>query len=622
MSWTKSIKSSDNVWKQLFSVLTLFLFIAAIFGLSACDIGTDEGGEELSVGEIVIGLTDDEGDFVNYTVDVVYLTLTKASGAVVDTLPVSTRVDFSQYTEMTEFLTAATVPSGYYTEATLMLDYQNADIWVENADGSAVKVESILDEDGNPLTTLEVSVRLEGRNSLLILPGIPIHLTLDFNLNASNSVEFDLSGSPILTVQPFLLAELNPEEPKIHRLRGPLKEVNVTGGTFEVIIRPFIHILSGGDEHFGTLEVSTNDDTIYEINEEGYTGQAGLSALDAMPPLTAIIVVGDLKFNPARFEARHVYAGSSVPGGTLDVVSGNVISRTGTALTVRGATLIRSGGSVVFNDTLTVQVGLNTLVRRQLSFELYDIDDISIGQRVTIFGTLNIDETELDATEGYARMHLTTLRGQALTAGPPWFVVDLNSIDRRRVSIFDFSGTGTSPADDANPANYEIDVGTLDVSSLSPGTPVKVRGFANTFGQAPEDFNAWTVIDVSNVRASLVVSWKPASATAFEYLSSDYLTINLDGICLFHHVHRAGVVTDLTELFDSPKIQPEEGGEGLFAIYQDGTLQVHFTFADFVSDLESRLANEGTVYGCFACGHFEDATSTLTARHIAVKMLN
>jgi len=620
MIWTKNIKSSDNVWKRLFSVLTLFLFMAAIFGLSACDIGIEGGDQEESFGQIVIGLTDNEGDFVNYTVDVVYLTLTKANGAVVDTLPISTRVDFSQYTEMTEFLTAATIPSGFYTAATLMLDYQDADIWVENVDGNAVEVESILDEDGNPLTTLEVSVRLEGRNSLLIAPGIPAHLTLDFNLNASNKVEFDLSGSPILTVQPFLLAELNPEAPKIHRLRGPLKDVDVNGGTFEVIIRPFIHILSGGDEHFGTLEVRTNDETIYEINEEVYTGQAGLTALDAMQALTAVIAIGDLKFNPARFEARHVYGGSSVPGGTLDVVSGNVISRNSSILNVKGATLIRSGGSVVFNNTLIVQVGINTVVRRQLSFELYDIDDISIGQRVTIFGTLNIDETELDATEGYARMHLTTLRGQALAAGPPWFVVDLNSIDGRRVGIFDFTGTGISPENDANPANYEIDVGALDVSSLSPGAPVKVRGFANTFGQAPEDFNAWTVIDVSNVRASLVVSWRPPSAAAFEYLSSDYLTPNLDGAGLFHHVHRAGVVTDLTELFDSPSIEPEEEGEGLFVIYQNGTLQVHFTFENFVSDLESRLATDGTVQSIAAFGHFDDTTSTLTARHIAVKM--
>lgn len=620
MIWTKNIKSSDSVWTRLFSVLILGLFIAATFGLSGCDIGIDEADEGGGVGEIVVGLTDDQGDFINYTVDVVYLTLTKANNAVVDTLPISTRVDFAQYTEMTEFLTAATIPSGVYTEATLMLDYQNTDIWVEDIDGNAVEVESILDVDGNPITTLEVSVHLEGRNALLIVPGIPAHLTLDFNLNASNRVEFDPFGSPELTVQPFLLAEVNPEAPKIHRLRGPLKDVDISYGTFEIIIRPFIHILSGGDERFGTLKVRPNDETIYEINEELYYGLPGLTALDNMQALTAVIVIGDLKFNPARFEARHVYAGSSVPGGLLDVVTGNVISRNSNTLEVKGATLIRSGGSVVFNNTLTVQAGLSTVVRRQLSFDEYDIDDISIGQRVTVFGTLNIDETELDATEGYARMHLTTLRGSAIDAGPPWFVIDLSAIDGRRVSLFDFTGTGISPENDANPANYEIDVGALNISSILPGAPVKVRGFANTFGLAPEDFDAWTVIDVSGVRASLVVHWRPPSSAAFESISSDNLTLNLGGVGLFHHLSRAGVVIDLTELLDSPSIQPREEEEGLFVISQDETHQVHFSFENFVTDLEDRLTNSGTVKGIEATGHFDDSTATLTARHIAIRM--
>ena len=620
MILTKKIKSSDSAWTRLLSVLFLGLFIAATFGLSGCDIGIDEADEGEGVGEIVIGLTDDQGDFVNYTVDVVYLTLTKANDAVVDTLPISTRVDFTQYTEMTEFITAATIPSGMYTEATLMLDYQDADIWVEDIDGNAVEVESILDVDGNPITTLEVSVRLEGRNALLIVPGIPAHLTLDFNLNASNRVEFDPLGSPELTVQPFLLTEVNPVAPKIHRLRGPLRDVDVNEGTFEIIIRPFIHILSGGDERFGTLEVRPNDETIYEINEELYYGLAGLTALDNMQTLTAVIVIGDLKFNPARFEARHVYAGSSVPGGLLDVVTGNVISRDSNTLEVKGATLMRAGGSVVFNNTLIVHVGISTVVRRQLSFDEYDIDDISIGQRLTVFGTLNIDETELDATEGYARMHLTTLRGNAIDAGPPWFVIDLSAIDARRVSLFDFTGTGISPENDANPANYEIDVGALDISFILPGAPVKVRGFANTFGQAPEDFDAWTVIDVSSVRACLVVNWRPASAAAFESTSSDNLTLNLEGVGLFHHLSRAGVVIDLTELLDSPKIQPREEGEGLFVISQDGTHEVHFSFENFVIDLEDRLANNGTVKGIEATGHFDDSTSILTAGHIAIRM--
>lgn len=611
------IISPDYLWKRLLVSFIVGLFgfcILTTIGLSGCSTSEEKSGK------IVIGLTDDEGDFVSYTVDVLFLTLTKSNGAVVNTLPLSTRVDFAQYTEMTEFLTAATVPSGAYTKATLILDYKEAEIAVEDANGNAVEVESILDVNGNPITTLEVSVHLKGTNYLLIAPGIPSHLTLDFNLTASNKVEFSDSGSPVLTVQPVLLADVNAEAPKIHRLRGPLKEVDVDEGTFEVIIRPFIHIISGGDDHFGILEVTTNNDTVFEINEDVYQGQVGLNALNEMPILTATVVIGDLKFNPPRFEAHEVYAGSRVPGGELDVVTGNVIKRNGNVLTVKGATLIRTDGSVVFNDTVTIQLGENTKVGRQLSLNMKNISDISVGQRVTVFGTLNIDNTELDATEGYVRILLTTLRGTVVATDTPWFVINLNSIDRRRVSIFDFSGTGINTENDTNPANYEIDAGSLDVSSIPLDTPIKVRGFVNAFGQAPEDFDAQTVVGVSNVAALIVVDWFPASTTAFEDLTTEGIKLNLEGVGLFHHLNRAGVVIDLTKLPDSPWIQPREGGLGLFSIAQSGAHQFYFTFENFVIDLNYRLTGTVAVKHIIATGFFDDGTATLTAGYIAVKL--
>lgn len=104
--------------------------------LSACGGGSGTGDVNDS-GEVVVALTDAEGDFASYTVDVLSLTLTKANGAVVETLPLSTQVDFARYTDLTEFLTAATVPSGVYVKGTMVLDYRAADIWVEDAAGDA-----------------------------------------------------------------------------------------------------------------------------------------------------------------------------------------------------------------------------------------------------------------------------------------------------------------------------------------------------------------------------------------------------------------------------------------------------------------------------------------------------
>jgi hypothetical protein len=217
-------------------------------------------------------------------------------------------------------------------------------------------------------------------------------------------------------------------------------------------------------------------------------------------------------------------------------------------------------------------------------------------------------------------MLLTTLRGRTLDNGPPWFVVDLNSIDRHRVRTFDFSGTGTDTNNDADPAHYEIDVGSLDVSSIPLETPVKVRGFVNAFGQAPEDFDAQSVVNVSNVMAFLTVNWSPDSTTAFASISSEALTLNLEAVGLFHHLTRVGVALDLTELSNPPLIQPIEEGLGLFTISQDGTHKLHLTFTNFVTDLQERLAANGIVKSLSAIGHFYDSASILTAVSITVKI--
>jgi len=610
------------------TLLSALFLLLTVFILGGC--ANDSGDNSDADGELVIGLTDAEGDFATYTVDVKSLTLTKASGEVVHTLPLSTRVDFAQYTEMTEFLTVATVSSGLYVQAEMVLDYSDADIQVEDANGDAVKVDNIVDADGNPITELTLAVKLEGRNSLRIVPGVPAHLTLDFDLKASNSVEF--SPDPIVTVEPFLLAELDVEKFKTHRLRGPLAGVDVANNTFDVIIRPFHRHMSRHDivRHFGTITVTTTNDTVFEVDGESYLGNAGLTAMDVLPRFSATLVRGDIKLNPRRFVAREVYAGSSVPGGSADVVTGNVIARTGDTLTVKGATLIRAGGSVIFNDEVIVYLSEETIVKRQLGMGTeYDTDDISVGQRVRIFGTLDSPlTTRLGMKAKRVQMRFTTLRGTVVgmeviqiqpTPVTP-FVIDLQAIDGRNVSLFDFSGTGIDDANDADPAAYEIETASLDVSGLSDGAPVKVRGFVTPFGSAPADFTAHSVSDVALMKGVMAISWDPASSTAIPSLSADGMRLNLEGVGRFHHVSRGRVAIDLTALAAPPSIVPRADGKGLYLINQAGTHQLHTTFARFADDLNTRLNDGVLVRHLAASGPFDDATAQMTSGFVIVSM--
>jgi hypothetical protein len=599
--------------------------------LSGCGGGSSDpaatADTQAGDGQVVVSLTDAPGDFSSYTVDVLSLTLTKANGAEVSALPLETRIDFSQYTDMTEFLTAATVPSGVYVAATMTLDYTNADIWVEDENGDPVQVAAIQDGDGNPLTTLTATVNLEDRSRLVIAPGVPVHLALDFNLEATNKVTFDDAGIPTVTVDPFIVADVNRSDYKLHRVRGLLNDVSADQGSFTVYLRPFYCALTGRDNRFGQLTVTTGDTTTFDIDGQQYTGQEGLTAMAALTQMTAVVAVGDLQFNPLRFEAREVYAGSSVPGGTLDVVSGSVVGRQGDTLTVKGATLIRTDGTIFFNDQATIQVGPDTVVTRQFSTDAFNTDDISVGQRVAFWGALSDTDPfalVLDATEGYARMNLTTVRGNVTSVdegdSTAQLTVDLQTINHRRLGEFDFTGTGIDTDHDADPDNYQINTGSLNLDSLTIDAPVKMRGFVQPFGQAPADFNAQTLIFVANMRAFMKVQWTPASTTAIQNAAADGLVLNLDGVGAFHHLTRGWVVTDLTASDTAPAVAPRTDGTGLFVLRYHGIAQTVLNFEDFASALQGRLDKGAAVHKTAAVGTFDDASAVLTADVIEIQL--
>jgi len=583
-----------------------------------CSGGGDGGGASGTAsatnGQAMVSLTDAAGDFLSYTVDVQSLTLTRRDGTVVETLPLATRVDFSDYVEMTEFFTAATIPSGAYTSARMRLDFSAADLQVEDAGGNAVAVPvaNIRDANGAPISTLDVEVTFDNRRVLVIAPGVPAHLTLDFNLQASNTTDLTVNP-PVVTVKPFLVADVDPQNPKTMRLRGPLKSVNQQNQTYQVFLRP-VH-RNAGD--FGSIIVHTDTDTTFEIDEVNYQGASGLVALDAKSTGTATVAIGKWQIGTRQFDADEVLGGSSVPGGTRDVVVGDVIARTGDQLTVRGASLIRSDGTFTFRDTLTVNVGATTKIRQQtLMTPGLTKDDISVGQRIAAFGLLNGSTSTLDATTGIVRLLVTSVAGIVNTTGAGALEMNVQRIDGRRIALFNFAGTGTSPATDADPTHYQVSTGALSLTGLTAGTPVKTLGFATRFKTAPADFTAQTVVNLTDRPATLLVNWRLPTGVPFISNADAGLVLNLAGVGALHHVWRGPVALDLVSLGVSPTIAPKDPTAGLFALGSSGKVQVFTQFHDYSLALEQHLTQGQLANTIGAHGIYSDSSVTITADQI------
>ena len=605
---------------------------ALTLALAACGGGSDGlaggGGTSppnsscttSSCGTTYIGMMDADGDFESYTVDVVSLTLKKADGSIVDTLPVKPRIDFADLVDLKEFLTAATIPPGTYVQGTLRLDYTNADIVV---DLNGVPTHAVaVDANGAPLTTVDLDVQLDNRKQLTVVAGRAALLELDFDLLASNSV--DLTKSPVqVTVQPFIVASVDVPDSREARVRGPLTSVDTASGNYHIDLRPF----NLASARLGDLTVHTTSQTEFEIDGTPYEGAAGIAALAALSTGSPTAAYGTLDTSSKTFTALRVHAGTSVASSQFDVIEGTVIARTGSTLTVRGVTLIKRTGSAVFErGNTTVTLGQNTKVTKDGQKDAsLNIGAISVGQRIHAFGTVteaaNGDAT-LDATSGRVRMHLTHLLGTVKSTTIGGLTLDLTSINGQGASVFNFAGTGVQQAQDADPTQYQIDTGGLNLSGFDVGSPARVFGFVEPFATAPPDFEGRTLVSFRDVPAVLSVGFGLAGTSA-PFLTIDATTgLVIDNhnarIDLRHFIAIGPKIIDVKTLASSPRIAPDPSG-GMFALGEPKKVEVYTTFADFIPKLNDKLLAEKVV-NISATGTYDAATNVLTAKRVLIEL--
>jgi hypothetical protein len=639
--------------RRLFGPLLMLLAAA----LTACGGGsgsssmTSSGCGATACGAAVVTITDAPGDFLSYTVDIVSLKLQRDDGTVVETLPVTTTVDFAKLVDLTELISARQIPPGKYVAGSVTLDYASTNTSIVDDDGSSTGLQvSPVDSTGAALGTVEMQVQLDASQPLVITSRTAGHLAFDFNLLASNTVD---TTAKTVTVNPVLVASIVPPDHKDLRVRGPVQAVDTTGNTYAVTVKPFY----SSSTSQGDFTVHVNSATSYEIDGVAYTGDAGLAqlsqALSQTPGLLSA-AFGTLVTATQEFTAVRVLAGTSVENSHDDGVDGVVVARSANTLTIRGVTLEHRDGDCGFDrHQVTVNVDGTTGVTKEGQASAFAIADISVGQRIHAFGKL--DQTTdpahpvLDATGasgGRVRLEITSLWGliNSATAGAGggsgsvaiklMSIESLPVVDRHGTTMFDFAGTGLTAADDATAANYLVDTGILSLpASFVAGNPGRFFGFVAPFGTAAPsatpavaDFKAVTLVDYGQTNAWLKISWSDPGVTApfVTPLAATGLTLGDLSASTRHSIGIGPQQIDLSTLATPVQIAGDTSATALFAIAHEATdmTDTYGSFADFITALTTALDGTNTAEHVVAEGTYNASTGVFTATHMAVVMEN
>ena len=625
------------------------LWLAAVWVLAACG-GSGGGGVSTmsssspaqstpqacsNCGMAVVSMTDAPGDFISYMVNVVSLKLTRADGTVVETVPVTTQVDFAQLVNLSEIISADQIPAGDYVSAAMTLDFAAATIVVDNgttgvtiAAGSVINGATSMPLAAPNSTQMTLTLDLS-RNHFVVTGHAIANLALDFNLAASNTIAPSDTNPMTVTVNPVLTASLVPDATKQIRVRGPLVSVDAGSSTFIINVRPFFN--SSGTA--GQFTVNTGATTTFSINNVSSVGAAGLTQLAAVAAGTIVVAYGSWDKTSQTFTASNVLAGASVAGMTHDSVEGTVLSRTGNTLTVADGVLfpLETDGDaddMRWSRQLTATVGTGTMVTEDGQMGTFTIQNISVGQHLQLSGKFGQDSSgnpTLDATAGSARLMETTLSGTVTALAANLVTVNLNALDGQMPARFSFAGAGTSTSADASAAAYSVGVPTaLSTSTLSVGAPVRFAGFVAPFGQAPPDFNASTLLSYAQTRALLDLKWQPAGTTApFATLSSTELLITQAMLQTTseHLIRIAFVAFDPTTLTTGLELIPDPAAGSLWlsiAHIKSQSSENFSAFADFTAALTTDLNGTSAVVQIAADGPYDSTSGTMSVDQMVV----
>ncbi len=592
----------------------VFMVVASL-ALAACSGGGGGGsaggggggGGSTQTGETSFSVTDASSDQIEtFTVDVTDISLTRPGGAVLHTLPATARIDFADLVNESQLLTAYGALAGTYTSVSMTLDFSNANVILSGQTTPA----TIKDHDGNVVNgPITLPIQLPNGQPLVVTPGAHRLVSLDFDLDGSCAIDMATNTVQLGTV---IKAEAQPNVPKPHNVYGTLAAVDSAASTISITLNGPAAVVTGP-----AFTINTTSTTLFFVNGQPAVGAAGLALVSGQPLKSAILAHGSVDVANRSMTARAVEAWIQ-----KDVVHGHVVGRDAAGnLTVKGLSVdFANGGtsltaSALLNQTITVQAGAAKVYERFVLQQL-DHDAIGVGARVFARGTFDQGSMTLDCSAGHVFLPETGIFGflnQPASGGTVRMKV--TRFGRRPVAGFNFTVGSTVTAD---PNDYVVNTGSLDVSAIASGAPLAIRGLVTAWNQSPPgstgtaNAKAITVFDRSAF-ALLYTDWLVASSTNVTATTTE-LTVNTQGS--IRHFVDPGFVAPI-QLTGSVKIVPGSS-QSYFAIMQNGGIALSNSFATFEADLAARLGAGGRTKAIAAIGKWDDANKTLTATKICV----
>jgi hypothetical protein len=237
----------------------------------------------------------------------------------------------------------------------------------------------------------------------------------------------------------------------------------------------------------------------------------------------------------------------------------------------------------------------------------------------------------LDASAGRVRVGQTTASGLVTAQGTSGTTLTLNlaQLGGRAAAAFDFTGTGSTAANDATAGAYVVNTGTADLSNAAAGEPVQVTGYVAPFGSASAsgDFiQESSFLDYTTINAVLVMDWT-GTATPFTSYNTAQIQLNSQsaGVGTRHTIQVGAQTFNIIGIGTDPTIEPSATGTNtVFTIGHSvsGSYENFNTFSAFITQLQTELAGSVVATGITAVGQYTSSSYTFSASSITLFLDN